>query len=150
VLSVDHTSYCRPAATSLPASTRCACGHRPVRPYLALPLSEGEASPLPRLLITPARLTIHLCHAAAPRAPTPATAGRAMPRRSPRAPPNLGLLPGPSTATRSRPQVTRHRLVGILHPLSGPADTATSSAQVPRTSTSTSTPASTPSPACHR
>jgi hypothetical protein len=27
----------------------------PVRPYLALPWSEGEASPLPRLLLTPAR-----------------------------------------------------------------------------------------------
>jgi hypothetical protein len=70
-----------------------------MRPPRRVPLSRaatvtGEAPPTttPRgssPFAPPARLVVHLCHAAAPCAPMPATAGRATPRQ-PRAPLELG------------------------------------------------------------
>jgi hypothetical protein len=48
------------SATRHVPSTRRACGHRPVHRYLTLPWSEGEASPLPRLLLVPARYSAPL------------------------------------------------------------------------------------------
>jgi hypothetical protein len=59
VVTTRHLTPARSTALHVP-STRRACGHRPVRPYLALPWSEGEAPPLPRLLITPAHCSTPL------------------------------------------------------------------------------------------
>jgi hypothetical protein len=93
VVTAHHLTPAQSAARHA-SSTRRTCDHRVVCPYPALPRSQ-ERHPLPRLLVParrflpPACLTVHLCHAAAPRAPTPATAGRATPRQ-PQAPPELG------------------------------------------------------------
>jgi hypothetical protein len=59
VVTARHLTPARSAAHHVP-STHRACGHRPVRPYLALPWSEGEASPLPQFLLAPARYSAPL------------------------------------------------------------------------------------------
>jgi hypothetical protein len=93
MVTARHLTPARSAARHA-SSTRRTCSPRAVCPYPALPRSQ-EKHPLPPLLmpahcfLPPARLAVHLCHAAAPRAPTPAIAGRATPRQ-PRAPPKLG------------------------------------------------------------
>jgi hypothetical protein len=66
-------------------------------------------------LLHSARLTVHLCHAIAPRAPTPATASRATPRRPPRAPPKLG--PPPRTVGRRLEPTTGHSVPSCSSPM---------------------------------
>jgi hypothetical protein len=59
LVTTRHLTPTRSTARHVP-STHRACGHRPVRPYLTLSWSEGEAPPLPQLLITPARCSAPL------------------------------------------------------------------------------------------
>jgi hypothetical protein len=59
VVTACHLTPAQSAARHVRSTCR-ACDHRPVHPYLVLPWSEGEASPLPQLLLMPARCSTPL------------------------------------------------------------------------------------------
>jgi hypothetical protein len=142
----------RPAPPALPASTCCPCA--PCPPLSVALTSKGEA----KLHFTPPCSAAPPCYSATHFRASHRRSGCAKATSSSTArtwASSLNRRP-PLGADRRSPGVVLFIPCGLitgvdfLHPLSGTTDTATSSARVLGTSMTTSTPASTPSPACRR